>query len=679
MKKILYILSFFILTSKSYASISLNIDCAKLVNQLGGLNKVDILWLDDLNKKKYQYALINLSKKNIEKKYYLCSNKYKINTSSDETLTVLSERNLKSMSYDPVKIFTEIFSITSKEKRNYIMQRLNLKDFSMTKNQLNQAYIAGLMELNKKLNPKVDKDVKVVKKTSKADNNISNKDKNKTIQKINQLGKSDYYIFGHSTTGQNFWGSTDAINNKVQAGKAFSSNGITCYIRSEQKNNVAPFKGSFTLKCPNERVDGSWTQKNTYSPGIGQGFTESGDVVTAFFSFDKSIILDSANNFFDKQTIKIAKKNEPSQSEITQTFSNDITPPKIIIPKNLTFKNSAYKLEGEVKDEGSKNIYVEIDGVIQRAKNGKFVFERFSPINERVKIVAIDQWGNRSKEKIVNIKIATETKIVKKKLDKLNPNNKKYNNITKDKVAIVIGIEKYDRTPNATYANLDAKYFYEYARLSFGIPTENIKLLVDKDANYIDTLGVLEKWLPGKITKNRTELIIFFAGHGLASSDGKELYLLPQNSDPDLLERTALSRSELFNTILEFKPKRVTMFFDTCYSGTSRDEESLLASARPLRLVTNIENNIPENFTIFSASKLDQISSGLKQASHGIFSYYLMKGLEGFADLNKDKKITNGELLAYMDQNVSQKASELGRKQNPSLSGDPNKVLISYK
>ena len=79
------------------------------------------------------------------------------------------------------------------------------------------------------------------------------------------------------------------------------------------------------------------------------------------------------------------------------------------------------------------------------------------------------------------------------------------------------------------------------------------------------------------------------------------------------------------------------------------------------------------------ASKLDQISSGLKEAEHGIFSYFLMKGLEGKADLNKDKEITNGELLAYMDQNVSQKASELGRQQNPSLAGDPDKVLMSYR
>ena len=56
-----------------------------------------------------------------------------------------------------------------------------------------------------------------------------------------------------------------------------------------------------------------------------------------------------------------------------------------------------------------------------------------------------------------------------------------------------------------------------------------------------------------------------------------------------------------------------------------------------------------------------------------------MKGLEGKADLNNDNKITNGELLAYIDENVSQKAAELGRQQNPSLAGDPDKVLITFR
>ena len=55
-----------------------------------------------------------------------------------------------------------------------------------------------------------------------------------------------------------------------------------------------------------------------------------------------------------------------------------------------------------------------------------------------------------------------------------------------------------------------------------------------------------------------------------------------------------------------------------------------------------------------------------------------MKGLEGNADTNQDNDITNGELLAYMDENISQKAAEQGREQNPSLTGDPDRVLISY-
>jgi hypothetical protein len=31
-----------------------------------------------------------------------------------------------------------------------------------------------------------------------------------------------------------------------------------------------------------------------------------------------------------------------------------------------------------------------------------------------------------------------------------------------------------------------------------------------------------------------------------------------------------------------------------------------------------------------------------------------------------------------MDQNISQKASELGRQQNPSLTGNPDQVLMKY-
>ena len=104
-----------------------------------------------------------------------------------------------------------------------------------------------------------------------------------------------------------------------------------------------------------------------------------------------------------------------------------------------------------------------------------------------------------------------------------------------------------------------------------------------------------------------------------------------------------------------------------------------MASARPVRIIANKEEGIPDNFTIFSASQLDQISSGLEEANHGIFSYYLMKGFEGNADKNQDNSITNGELLTYLNKYVPEEALNLGRKQNPSLAGDPDKILISYR
>ena len=57
----------------------------------------------------------------------------------------------------------------------------------------------------------------------------------------------------------------------------------------------------------------------------------------------------------------------------------------------------------------------------------------------------------------------------------------------------------------------------------------------------------------------------------------------------------------------------------------------------------------------------------------GIFSYYLMKGLEGKADDNQDKQITNGELHAFINKKVSRQAN-----QTPQFSGNPDQVLVQW-
>ena len=384
-----------------------------------------------------------------------------------------------------------------------------------------------------------------------------------------------------------------------------------------------------------------------------------------------------------KKDVLLAEIKDGGQLIVKKKIKSDLVKadkigPIIEVVSNIKSKTPEYTIKGKVKDKDSEVMTLHVNGEPVSIDNkGNFVISRFNPSGETLNLKAWDEWANSTS---VSVTITVEKQLAEKK-DFLEPLKLPSRKVKKDnnKVAIVIGIENYENAPKATYANKDAEFFSEYLKRSFGVVDTNMMVIQDNEAKLIKLYGILAKWLAAVAGGGGKDIYIFYSGHGLSSNDGKDLYLLTHDSDPDLLNRTAILRKELFELINKQKPKSVTMFFDTCYSGVTRDEELLLASARPIRIIADDDKEIPDNFTIFSASKLDQISSGLKKAKHGIFSYYLMKGLEGKADSNKDYKITNGELLAYMNQNVSQKASELGRQQNPSLAGDPDKILVSYR
>ena len=101
-----------------------------------------------------------------------------------------------------------------------------------------------------------------------------------------------------------------------------------------------------------------------------------------------------------------------------------------------------------------------------------------------------------------------------------------------------------------------------------------------------------------------------------------------------------------------------------------------LASARPVSIKVD-ENAYPSNFSVISASANSQISSSSPDLKHGIFSYYLMKGMEGDADQDGDGKITLGEMQAFLADKVPRYAMKTNRKQEPQMVGDANRVLMT--
>lgn len=377
---------------------------------------------------------------------------------------------------------------------------------------------------------------------------------------------------------------------------------------------------------------------------------------------------------------EIPEKSESPEPGDTTVIKTSTTTPTIEISNNITVYSQAYTIKGRIRGEGKK-FYLLVNGEPTPVKtNGEFEFNRFNvnPDNiEDLRLVVIDQWNNRTEKNVrVTIKI---DQIYKAAYEELNPT--KINGYKSDnKVAIIIGIEKYIYLKNleAPFANRDASAFREYTSRALGVKSSNIKLLLDNKASRPQILEAFKIWLPKVARGGKKDIYIFFAGHGLSSFDGKDLFILPHDGNSSLLSDTAITRNEVIKLIQNVEPKTVTMFFDTCYSGQTRDQQMLVSDLRPI-IIQADKQDTPDNFTIFSASGSKQVSGSIKEAKHGIFSYFLMKGLEGNADVNNDKKITNGELIAFLKTEVGKEALSQNREQDPMLVGDSNKVIMKYR
>ncbi len=305
--------------------------------------------------------------------------------------------------------------------------------------------------------------------------------------------------------------------------------------------------------------------------------------------------------------------------------------------------------------------------------DGNYTIKRVARVGQDTNftITAVDVYGNSESKTITVSRQAlpssAQIAILKPEFIKIAP--------ARDAIAIIIGIQNYKRVPNAEFANNDAREFSEYAIRALGIKPEKIKMLLDDEADEVNIVKAFENWLPIQVNKDKTDVYVFYSGHGLPSSDGKSLYFLPHGVDKELLSRTAVAQSDIIAALTSAKPKSVTMFIDACYSGQTRGGDVLLANAKPVALKSDA-NAYPLNFTVITASANDQISSSSPELKHGIFSFYLMKGMEGDADANQDGKITVGEMQDYLSEKVSRQATTLGRKQDTQLVGDANKVLM---
>lgn len=243
-------------------------------------------------------------------------------------------------------------------------------------------------------------------------------------------------------------------------------------------------------------------------------------------------------------------------------------------------------------------------------------------------------------------------------------------------LAVIIGIEDYKYAPGAEFAGRDAQIFYKYARYLFNIPERNIFYRINENATSGEFNKIFSKngWLARRLTPDKTNIIIFYSGHGSPDPKSKKGYLIPYDIDPNYAN-TGISLNNIYTSLSELSAKSVTMFIDACFSGESRSQEMLVAGTRPINI--KIKNPVfeKENMAVFTAATGEQYSSSYPQKKHGLFTYFLLKGLGGKAK-GDDNKLSLNELYKYVYKKVEKKAGYLDKEQNPTLIGKNKDRLI---
>ncbi len=375
---------------------------------------------------------------------------------------------------------------------------------------------------------------------------------------------------------------------------------------------------------------------------------------------------------YNQELLKKIEFLEAKLKQVQQMIDTDESEPLLEIISKKT-KGKRGTITGIARDN-VEVAEITIDGqVVGFNSNGNFKYSTFVPPDGISLNVQVTDVAGLTSSKTVLLKRNNTFASTIISFDRLNPLGKRVK-VNPNALALIIGVKDYKSTnADALYADTDAKMFRDYASEKLGVPETRIKTLLNSDATEQEILLSVKEWLRRSAKPNESDIYLFFAGHGLASQDGKNMYLLPHDGSPRLLDDTAILRDRLFADLKVTNPKAVTVFLDTCYSGVTRSEEMLIAG-RPIVIKVK-EQAIPLGFTLFSAASNEQISRPLEEAKHGMFSYFLMKGMEGDADVNNDKKITAQELHNYVKENVTQQSSG---SQTPELQGDKDKVLVQF-
>ena len=225
--------------------------------------------------------------------------------------------------------------------------------------------------------------------------------------------------------------------------------------------------------------------------------------------------------------------------------------------------------------------------------------------------------------------------------------------------ALLIGVNVYvDRNiPNLSYCVNDVLALKTMLEsLGYNV----VCLHDDQDEPYLPTRANIEEELANICRQMGQEdfLFVHFSGHGKRLEQVP--VLVPREARIGTLARSGLTVSALEEQMRSGPARRLLLTLDACQSGVEMGRE-----VPDAQFITNV-NELAEEFALIAASTARQAAREEPEFAHGIFTHFLVEGLNGNADRDGKGFVTVDDLRGFTLDHLMRWNLEHGVLQEPT-------------
>jgi len=181
-----------------------------------------------------------------------------------------------------------------------------------------------------------------------------------------------------------------------------------------------------------------------------------------------------------------------------------------------------------------------------------------------------------------------------------------------------------------------------------GFAAENVFTLTDEEATRRNILinfnDIAKRAAPEDM------VMFYFSGHGYRPNDSKTTYLIPFDLDMRDFDATCINFDDLAKKIRKMAANKVVVILDACHAGGVKPTGARAAMS------TGIVKRYLEAFQKSEGRALllssDESEVSWEDKENGVFTRFLLEGLNGKADASGDGIVTFTEAALYVEDAV---------------------------